>query len=30
MVDRCAAEAYLVHAIPKELKQAIDIILKKV
>lgn len=30
MVDRWAAEAYLVQAIPKELKHAIDMILKKV
>ena len=30
MVDRWAAEAYLVQAIPNELKQAIDRMLKKV
>ena len=30
IVERCAAEAYFVHAIPNELKHAIDMILKKV
>ncbi len=30
IVERCAADAYFVQAIPNELKHAIDMMLKKV